>query len=146
LQRLGGSQVFAEGLPMRDSPLFASFRRIRSTFAPKFYERFLAADPQIAALFSRTDIARQQELLSHGMMMLIDHDEGSSLSVLALTRLAQLHVRIGVRAWMYDVWIRSQLEVVRELDPMGDDALCAQWEAAMRKSTQRLLTLAPHEP
>lgn len=131
---------------MRDSPLFASFRRIRSTFAPKFYERFLAADLRIAALFAHTDIARQQELLSHGMMMLIDHDEGSSLSTLALTRLAQLHVRIGVHAWMYDLWIRCQLEVVRELDPLCDDVLVAQWEAAMRKSTQRLLILAPHEP
>ena len=131
---------------MRSSPLFASFRRIRPTFAPAFYARFLAADPQIAALFVNADLARQQELLAHGMMMLIDHDEGSSLSTLALTRLAQMHVRIGVRAWMYDVWIRCQLEVVRDLDPQCTDDLIAHWEAAMRKSTQRLLTLAPHEP
>lgn len=131
---------------MRSSPLFASFRRIRAVFGPPFYARFLAADPQIAALFATTDLARQQELLAHGMMMLIDHDEGSSLSTLALTRLAQLHVRIGVRAWMYDVWIRCQLEVVKELDAQCTDELIAHWEAAMRKSTQRLLTLAPHEP
>jgi hemoglobin-like flavoprotein len=126
--------------------LHASFRRIRSGFAVAFYDRFLASDPRIAALFAHTDLRRQQELLVHGVLMLLDFSAGISMGAMAMQRLADMHVRIGVHGWMYDRWTECLLAVVAELDPDADDHLLTLWRGAMTGATDRMLALVPHQP
>jgi hemoglobin-like flavoprotein len=127
--------------------LVKSFRRVRALgFADRFYERLLAGDPAIRAMFEKTDFTRQKELLLHGILMIIDHAEGRPMGTLALERLAERHVRLKVTRRMFDNWIDCVVVVVRELDPECDAALARRWESAMKAGVDYMVDFGTRGP
>ena len=111
-----------------------SFRRVRHKgLADRFYARFLNADPEIARLFSQTDLQRQKDLLLHGIHMLLEYADGRLLGTLAMRRMAEMHHHIGVKVAMYDVWLDCLVVAVAELDPNYSDDVGRAWRASMEQ-------------
>lgn len=111
-----------------------SFSRVRRVaFARAFYDRFLAADPDVRLRFAKTDFERQQELFLHGVFALIDYAGGRATGVLALRRLATLHgrERLAIPPRLYDLWIQHLLATLAAEDPAWRPELADAWREVM---------------
>src|SRR5688500_18592300 len=114
-----------------------SFRRLRERrFADRFYEQLFAADRRVPRLFAGTDLARQRELLEHGISMLLAHRRGSALGEMAMRRLARMHGPSGLRIDhdLYAIWLRVFLDVAGEVDPEWTPELAASWHDELSAS------------
>ncbi|AKF06160.1 hypothetical protein [Sandaracinus amylolyticus] len=114
-----------------------SFRRLRERgFAHRFYEQLFVADRRVPRLFAGTDLARQRDLLEHGISMLLAYQRGSALGEIAMRRLALLHGPRGldIDHDLYAIWLRVFLDVAGELDPEWTPELAAAWHAQLGAS------------
>jgi hemoglobin-like flavoprotein len=104
-------------------------------FAERFYELLLHADPRIAALFQRTDFAKQKELFLHGLLSLLDYAEGTASGQMAMKRLGELHSRrrMNIAPDMFIIWVDCLIKTLAELDPQFSPQLEAEWRDAVGK-------------
>jgi len=103
-------------------------------FIERFYEVFMARDPEIAAMFANTDFRKQRLALRRGISVAIFHAAGSNVVRRATETMADVHSGAGrcpVRPELYRHWVEALLEVVPEFDPEADAALLARWREAM---------------
>lgn len=98
-------------------------------FFAAFYRRFLA-DPDIAELFSDTDMHRQATMLRKSFFHLAGFYVTSVPSG-ELERVARLHHRIGIRAEHYDQWLDCLVATVSEFDPDCDQTTELAWRWAL---------------
>ncbi|MFV2089206.1 MAG: globin [Pseudomonadales bacterium] len=117
---LSYSRVFGEGVGISDNatPFFRSF-----------YRKFLT-DPEIANLFSQTDMTRQVGMLRksfyHLVAFYVSHEPSGELE-----RIARIHHNIGIDPRFYDSWLDALIETVREFDPRCDLSTELAWRWAM---------------
>jgi hemoglobin-like flavoprotein len=99
------------------------------SFLDTFYERFLASDPRIEPLFSKTNMKNQKDLLRNGLATLIMFGGGSSVAKSAVERLALKHDRnnLNIEPAMYQLWVNSLLACVKDHDPKCDPDLIETW-------------------
>src|SRR5690606_18786373 len=100
-----------------------------NNFIDRFYQRFLASDPRIEAMFANTDFSKQRMALRRGISMAILHAEGNSIVERPMNQMADVHSSKGrapVPAELYPLWVRCLLETIRETDPKADEALMAR--------------------
>jgi hemoglobin-like flavoprotein len=112
-----------------------SYARVRGTdFAQQFYDRFLRADEEVRRRFAETDFARQRELFLHGVFALIDYSRGRVTGELAVRRLAKMHGPSGldIPLRLYDLWVQTLLETLREQDPEWSPELGGAWRAVLQ--------------
>jgi len=103
-------------------------------FIGRFYEVFLASNPDVPALFAHTDFNKQRMALRKGITMAIFHAGGSRVVERGIAEMGAVHARDGrcpVPHTLYRDWIASLLQVVEETDPEADAALMARWREAM---------------
>ncbi|MEN1956236.1 globin [Luteimonas changyuni] len=103
-------------------------------FIGRFYDVFLASNPDVPALFAHTDFNKQRMALRKGITMAIFHAGGSRVVDRGIAEMGAVHARDGrcpVPAALYRDWIASLLHVVEETDPEADPALMARWREAM---------------
>ena len=141
---------------MSENPLFdASYARVfgegvgisseSDPFFQSFYRHFLA-DPEIAAVFSQTDMSRQVSMLRksffHLVAFYVSHEPSAELA-----RIAQVHQKIGIRSSYYDRWLDALVSAVREFDPFCDQATELAWRWALTPGItyMRLLDRLPAE-
>jgi hemoglobin-like flavoprotein len=108
------------------------------SFIDKFYERFLASDPRIRAMFEKTDFAKQRMALRRGISMAILHADGSSIVERPMGQMADVHARAGrapVPPELYPLWVNALLDTIKATDPKADDTLMRRWREAMEKVT-----------
>ena len=107
----------------------------KKNFLDRFYQRLLAASPDVALLFRDTDLVRQKLLLKRSLsiLMMFALDEQLTRATLDLQALAEVHHRRRIAAPLYDLWLDCMLATVRECDPRYDAAVERAWR----------LTLAP---
>ncbi len=113
-----------------------SFQRVHDKgLAHRFYDIFLDADPRIKPLFKDTDFARQKELFMHGLLMLLEYDEGRETGKMALHRLGELHSRkkMNIAPEMFAIWVNCLMKTLTELDPEFSPELETQWRHALQK-------------
>lgn len=99
-----------------------------------FYQRFLASHPDIAAMFAKTDMARQRMALRRGLSLAIAHAGGSALVQRPVQHMADVHARSGhapVPPHLYPYWVDALVATLREFDPAFGPALEARWRTAM---------------
>ena len=115
----------------------ASFARVSADalerqFFSIFYKRFLATDPAIAAMFAKTDMENQFDMLRESLAEL----KNFSLSLESnnyIVTLARIH---GVRGRQvmpisYDEWLDALVETVREVDPECDLQVELAWRLVL---------------
>ena len=103
-------------------------------FIGRFYEVFLASNPDVPPMFAHTDFSKQRMALRRGITMAIFHAGGSRVVDRGIAEMGAVHARDGrcpVPPALYRDWVASLLQVVRETDPEVDDVLMARWEEAM---------------
>lgn len=113
-----------------------SFNRVRHIeLAENFYQKLLAADLRIKAMFVHTDFVKQKELFTHGLLMLLKYANGEVVGKIAMNRLAETHSRegMGIDPSLYSIWIDCLVATVRELDPHFDTTLDRLWRQSLQK-------------
>lgn len=104
-------------------------KSLEKDFLDAFYDELLASDPRIKPMFAKTDMAKQKDLLKHGLTMLIMYSGGAGLAKTAIQQLASKHDRahLNVEPGLYRFWIQSLLRCVKRYDPKYDDRLGTTW-------------------
>ena len=115
----------------------ASFARVtgeelRSQFFDLFYERFIASEKEVAALFAETDMSRQKDMLRESLVELMEFCVTMESNPYIVT-LARVH---GVRGrniplHMFDLWLDSLVATVRRVDPGQNENVEAAWRVVL---------------
>ena len=109
-----------------------------SKFLERFYELFMAGDPEIRDKFSNTNWLRQYRMMvaSFHLMMLTEEDDG--LGSEHMERVAHKHgpEKKDIPAWMYDKWLEALLTAAREHDPEFDDDVEDLWRHVMSRGIE----------
>lgn len=123
------------------SPTLESYRRVRGAeLSSRFYDALLASHPDIRRSFAKTDFARQHDLFQHGLLMLLEFAQGSSVGRMAMHRLGEMHGpgHLDVAPHLYEHWIRCLVETVAALDPRWSDELEREWREDLRRGIDLL--------
>jgi truncated hemoglobin YjbI len=122
-----------------------SLERCQQTrrFLDAFYDRFLAASPEVRALFQQTDFARQKRMLKMSFYTLIGAAHGYPEGHVHVERLAKLHASRGVPQRLYDLWLTCLLEAVAECDPKFSPAVAEAWREFMSTGIDAMKKSAP---
>ena len=99
-------------------------------FFRDFYGAFVAKSPEVARLFSRTDMERQASMLKHSLYEMVTF-YATGIASDNLERLAALHHRIGIPGMLYDLWMDALVETAASYDPEFSGETGLAWRVAM---------------
>ncbi|QTF92927.1 globin [Halomonas sp. BM-2019] len=101
-------------------------------FFAAFYERFLAASPEVARKFRHTDMVRQQAMLKKAFYHLLAF-YASSHADYYLQEVAISHDRahLDIVPALYDLWLESLIDTVRAFDDQFEDEIELAWRLVM---------------
>jgi hemoglobin-like flavoprotein len=103
-------------------------------FMTRFYENFLASSPRVAEKFAGTDFERQKEALGLSLRMVAMASVGGDAADLYLEYIARRHDRhhLDIEPDLYDLWLESLIDTVRECDPDFDAKVEQAWRSVLR--------------
>ena len=104
----------------------------KERFFDMFYDKFIASSPIVAEKFRHVDLRRQKRMLQKSLVHVINLY--SDLKVPEeLSYVAALHSRSqkNIDPWLYDFWIDSLLDTVREHDPDYNVDVELAWRLAL---------------
>ena len=113
-----------------------SFQRAIAPDSHKFYERFferlIAAHPEIAELFATTDMVRQREVFMQSMTYVMSFAATLKPSE-EMKKIAKKHGKnkLNIPKDYYDIWLDCMIETVREFDPKFDDHIETSWRVML---------------
>lgn len=101
-------------------------------FFEAFYERFVAASPEVAEKFRHTDMPRQQAMLKKSFYHLLTF-YASSHADYYLDKVAISHNRrhLDIHPPLYDLWLETIVATLRDFDPAFDDTVELAWRLVM---------------
>ncbi|MFP4137950.1 MAG: globin [Halomonas sp.] len=116
----------------------ASYARVLSrevegqTFFEAFYERFVAASPEVARKFRHSDMARQRAMLKKAFYRLLAFYVSSHADHY-LQQVAVSHSRahLDIPPSLYDLWLETLIDTVRTFDEQFDDEVALAWRLVM---------------
>ncbi len=134
--RVGHRTVFVAA----DDDVKLSFERCEASgdFGKRFYEIFLDSSDEIAPQFAETDFGKQRKLLRDSVRIMVSRDPRDPTMRETLRRIGDSHGRRGraIPPLLYEYWLASLCNTVRELDPEWDDELEKKWRVRMRAGMQ----------
>lgn len=101
-------------------------------FYQRFYDLFMARDPEVAKKFANTDMERQKEMLRESLTeMRIFFEE--HVATPYITVLARLHGPSGrdIHPRLFEAWLDSLVAAVEELDPEYSIDVLTAWRIVM---------------
>lgn len=103
------------------------------SFFDDFYKTFLNSSPAIREKFVKTDMAAQKHLLRAGILNLVLFARG--MPDTKLRALGESHSRTGfnIRPELYDIWLDSLLQTIRQHDPELEPADLVAWQETLGK-------------
>ncbi len=118
----------------------ASYRRVfgpgvhigpdGDAFFARFYEHFVARSPRISQLFRSTDMSRQVGMLRQSIYEVLTFYLTGQVNT-RLRKIAQIHQRLAVTPELWEEWLDSLIETVREFDPACDELTEYAWRLAL---------------
>lgn len=102
-------------------------------FGDRFYARFIGASPEIASHFAGVDMARQKASIMRAFHLAADIAAARPGALAKLTDQATLHDRDhkNIRPELYDVWLESLTDTVRECDPAWTPMVDQAWRIVL---------------
>lgn len=93
------------------------------TFLKRFYERFMAAHPDIAQRFRNTDIDKQTRVMRASLYMMLRAAAGHEDGIAHLREIGRTHGarNLDIHADLYATWLDSLVAVAREVDAGFDE-------------------------
>lgn len=112
-----------------------------ATFFDTFYKNFLASSPAIRERFVNTDLTAQKHLLRAGILNLVLYARG--MPDTKLRALGQSHSRMAldIKPELYDLWIESLIQAVKEHDSDAGDAELSAWREVLNKGINVIKSL-----
>ena len=103
-------------------------------FLERFYSEFINSSPEVASVFSHTNMERQKAMLSASLYQLMNYYGSNDEK--AKKYIQQLGAQHGVYGHkiplhLYDLWLESLITAVKESDPQFDPSLEAIWREVM---------------
>ncbi|HWA13023.1 MAG TPA: hypothetical protein VHA15_08010 [Burkholderiales bacterium] len=125
------------------SAVTQSFERClrRGDVIQRFYDLFMASDPEIAPWFERTDFPAQKRLLEQSISLAILFAAGNPIGRIGIERIRASHApgRMGVPPRLYPFWKAAFLRAIEEFDPAFGDELAAAWHTVLQKTIDHVL-------
>jgi len=113
-----------------------SFKRCESAgdFADTFYGIFLEKSPEIAELFANTDFKKQRTHLRSSVLLLVSRDinEPKAKHVIGSIGTSHSKANLNIRPELYDVWLESLCETVKQMDPEWSAELETGWRTQVQ--------------
>jgi hemoglobin-like flavoprotein len=107
---------------------------MRPDFLDLFYGRFMASSPEVAAKFAGTDFVRQKRALKasfHHLLLVAQDRKQTPDAYLADVAARHGSGQLAIGASLYDFWLDSLLETVKECDPEWNLEVDHAWEEVM---------------
>lgn len=103
-------------------------------FLMRFYELFLASAPEVAEKFKLTEMRKQSRLLKASLYFMMLAAEGRPEGSGHLDQIAERHGRkaLDIRPGLYDLWLDSLIQAVREFDPRFTPEIEKAWRVMMK--------------
>ena len=128
----------------------ASFGRclVSASFFRDFYDRFLASDTRVAALFAKTNWEQQLEHVRKALAMNLMLCRGEAFAAHTFERLARKHGPRGldVPHSLYPLWLECMIWALRKNDPRFDAPLERVWRQVLAEGIARVKADVPDEP
>ena len=104
-----------------------------AAFLERFYDRFLASSPDVAAKFRGVDMGRQRNMLKSSLYLLSYAAKDQENGLSALEGLATRHGRHqrNVRPELYDLWLTALMATVRDFDIEFNETIDRAWREVM---------------
>jgi hemoglobin-like flavoprotein len=102
---------------------------LRAGFLERFYQIFIDASPEVRDKFTNTNLAEQVRVMKRSLLLLTVASSGAEGVDEEIVRLGQKHGPQGlaVGAHLYDLWLDSLLQAVREFDPRWSPQVEESW-------------------
>lgn len=107
---------------------------VQPNFFDVFYERFINSSPVVKEKFKNTDMKRQRAMLEkslHYIAYLFTSQEIYSY----IQEIAELHNKknLNIAPELYDLWLESLIDTVREFDSNFDDDVELAWRLSLAR-------------
>mgnify|MGYP001607730907 CR=1 FL=1 len=114
-------------------------------FYKHFYQNLVAADPEIAELFAKTDMERQIDMLIQSMTHIMSFS-ATLKPTDELKKIAKLHGsgKLAIPAKYYDVWLDCMIKTVEEFDPKFDENIETSWRILMAPGLAYMKSFCSH--
>ena len=124
-------------------PSFERCCRDANQFFDSFYFLLCSREPRIGTLFAQVDMRQQNQLIRSGVEHLLWFAEGSLEAKAKLRRLGRSHSREGlqIEPQLYDTWVNTVIECVREHDPETSEAVESAWREVMEPGIELMKSL-----
>lgn len=113
------------------------------TFFDTFYDLFLVKSPEIPPLFKDTDFRKQKQVVRVSVLMMIRLGLGEPQTREAIEKLGEIHSSRdrNIRPELYDLWLNSLCESVKQHDPEYTPELEQQWRDTMQPGTDLMISM-----
>jgi hemoglobin-like flavoprotein len=111
-----------------------------SEFIPTFYDRFVAASPEVKRKFARTDFAKQNKMLLRSLKLAAAATAGEPEGLREITERAESHDRhhLNIKSHLYELWLTALLDAARRFDNQWDTATEAAWNTILGHIIHRM--------
>jgi len=101
-------------------------------FIQHFYDIFIARSDEVRELFSHTDMSRQKTMLHDSLEFMVDFFVARETNP-QIEHIAKVHGPSGknIRPDLYDLWLESLVEAVREFDPEFSKSTEIAWRLVL---------------
>lgn len=124
-------------------PSFLRCMKDRDEFFDDFYGTLSDKAPGIGTMFAHVDMQRQNQLIRNAVEDLINYAVGNETAEQELRRLGGTHNRHGLNVVpeLYDLWVDTIVETMRDHDPDADDDIDAAWRVVLRDGIKLMTSL-----
>jgi hypothetical protein len=104
----------------------------QDAFFERFYELFIASDPEISKMFANTDMRRQISLLQESLLHMIDFSN-SNVANERMHQIATFHGtgELNIPLRMFDLWMDGLIATVRERDTRFNMQIETAWRVCL---------------
>ena len=101
-------------------------------FFKRFYQLFMAADPEISKMFANTNMERQISLLQESLLHMIDFSN-SKVANERMHQIATYHGsgKLNIPMRMFDLWMDRLIATVRERDTRFNSHIEMAWRVCL---------------
>ena len=112
-------------------------------FFDTFYDLFLVKSEEIPPLFAGTDWQKQKQVVRVSLLMLIRLGQGRPETREAMEKLGELHSSRdrNIRPELYDLWLDSLCECVKQYDPEYTSELEQKWRDTMKMGIDLMISM-----
>ncbi len=101
-------------------------------FISRFYDIFVGKSDEVAKLFGDTNMSAQKTMLHDSLHYMVEFFTSAKTGP-HMESIARIHGRreLGISDEMYDLWLESLMEALKEFDPEFNDQVELAWRLVL---------------